>query len=108
MGKRAMSANREEYQDDRSNQPAISSAALASIRAIATAGELFPDGGMIELITGGPDGLPWTMLWDGQKETIGRIEHHGQLYEPARIDGSVLRGLLSPARAATTEPRGTS
>ena len=99
MGKRAMSANREEYQDDRSNQPAISSAALASIRAIATAGELFPDGGMIELITGGPDGLPRLMLWDGQKETIGtRIEHHGQLYEPARIDGSVLRGLTLPAR----------
>ena len=54
---------------------------------------------MIDLITGGADGLPRLMLWDGQQETIGtRIEHHGQLYEPARIDGSVLRGLTLPAR----------
>jgi hypothetical protein len=66
---------------------------------MATYGELFADGTMIELIAGVHNGNPALMLWDGAAETIGaRVEHCGQLYEPAQIDGSVLRELTLPTQ----------
>ncbi len=66
-------------------------------RPIATTGEVFADGSMIELIGGAHDGNPALMLWDGAKETVGaRVEHHGQLYEPAPINSSVLQDLVLP------------
>jgi hypothetical protein len=38
------------------------------------------------------------MLWDGAKETIGAtVEHHGQLYEPAPINPSILQELILPS-----------
>jgi hypothetical protein len=82
-------------------------AAVATIaRPITTTGEVFTDGSNIELIGGGHDGNPALMLWDGEKETIGpRIEHHGQLYEPAPIDCSVLQELVLPA---CSRPHGTT
>jgi len=64
---------------------------------IATAGEVFADGSIIELIRGVHGGNPQLILWDGSKESIGlRVEHHGQLYEPAPINASVLQGLILP------------
>jgi hypothetical protein len=61
---------------------------------IATYGEVFVDGAIIELIRGAQDGSPELMLWDGTKETIGaRVEHRGQLYKPAPITASILREL---------------
>jgi hypothetical protein len=73
-------------------------------RPIATTGEVFADGSMIELIGGAHDGNPALMLWDGAKETVGaRVEHHGQLYEPAPINSSVLQDLVLPTHSC---PRG--
>ena len=66
---------------------------------IATAGEVFADGSIIEMIRGADDGSPALMVWDGTKETIGAtVEHHGQQYEPAPINASVLRELILPNR----------
>jgi hypothetical protein len=85
--------------DEGLNPQAVGVPVSSNTHAIATAGEVFPDGSTIELIAGGSDGIPQLMLWDGQKETIGsHIEHHGKLYEAARIDGSVSRGLTLPTR----------
>jgi hypothetical protein len=68
-------------------------------RPIATTGKAFADGSMIELIGGAHDGNLALMLWDGAKEIIGvRVEHHGQLYEPAPINSSVLQQLILPTR----------
>ena len=76
-----------------------SGATVAAVAPMATYGELFADGAMIELIAGVHNGNPALMLWDGAAETIGaRVEHHGQLYEPAQIDGSVLRELTLPTQ----------
>ena len=66
---------------------------------IATAGEVFADGSIIELIRSAHGGNSALLLWDGAKETIGaRVEHHGQLYEPAPINASVLQELILPNR----------
>jgi hypothetical protein len=65
---------------------------------VATAGGVFSDGSMIELIRGARGGNPALMLWDGAKETIGAtVEHHGQLYEPAPINPSILQELILPS-----------
>jgi len=64
--------------------------------AVATAGGVVSDG-MIEMIRGVHDGNPVLMLWDGTRETVGaRVEHHGQLYEPAPINASILQELILP------------
>jgi hypothetical protein len=66
---------------------------------IATYGEVFHDGSQIELIGGNRDRNPRLLLWDGLKETIGvRIQHQGQLYEPAPIDRTILQELVLPTR----------
>jgi hypothetical protein len=73
---------------------------------MATYGELFADGAMIELIADVHNGNPALMLWDGAKETIGaRVEHHGQMYEPAPIKASVLQELILPTHCC---PHGTT
>lgn len=71
--------------------------AATIVRPIATSGEVFPDGSMIELIGRVHHGNLALMLWDGARETAGsRVEHSGRFYEPARFDGTVLRELTLP------------
>jgi len=66
---------------------------------VATAGGVFSDGSIIELIRGAHGGNPALLLWDGVKESIGAaVEHRGQLYEPAPINASVLQELILPNR----------
>jgi hypothetical protein len=66
-------------------------------RPMATYGKQFADGSKIELIGGVHGGNPQLMLWDGSTETVGAtVEHHGQLYEPAPINPSVLQDLTLP------------
>jgi len=73
-------------------------AATTIARHKLTYGEQFADSSSIELIGGVHSGNPQLMLWDGSKETIGaRVEHHGQLYAPARINTSVSHELILPA-----------
>ncbi len=65
---------------------------------IATAGEVFPDGGMIELVRDAAEPeRAALLLWDGAKETIGPlVEHKGRFYEPLPINRSLLRQLTLP------------
>ena len=66
-------------------------------RPIATAGEVFTDGVMIELIAGANPEHPQLMLWDGSKEIVAPVvAYNGQLYEPARIDRSIHEQMTLP------------
>jgi hypothetical protein len=75
-------------------------ATVAVARPIATAGEVFTEGVMIELIAGvNPEHLQ-LMLWDGSTEITGAVvEYRGQQYEPAKIEASILSQLTLPARS---------
>jgi|SRR6516225_5360105 hypothetical protein len=74
--------------------------------SIATTGEIFADGSLIELISDDGNGSPKLMLWDGARETVGAIvEFGGWHYEPATISKSILRELMLPARCC---PHGTT
>lgn len=79
----------------------VGAAAATIARPIATIGEVFADGSMIEMIGGIQDGEPRLMLLDGAKEVVGSVvEHSGRLYEPAPINSSVLRELTLPTRSS--------
>jgi hypothetical protein len=67
---------------------------------IRTAGELFPDGGAIELILDKNDHLA-LLAFDGQKHQVGRrIETRGRVFEPAEVHPSILRALTLPTKCA--------
>jgi hypothetical protein len=86
----------------RLNRNADGVMAATSSPPLATSGEIFADGAIIELIRSAHDGSSALMLWDGAKETIGtRVEHHGQLYVPAPIHASVLQELILPAHCGS-------
>jgi len=73
---------------------------------ITTAGEVFADGSMIELIGVAHAAHAQLMLWDGSKDIIApAIEHNGQAYKPAPIEKSVLQQLMLPTRRS---PHGTT
>jgi len=83
--------------DDQMKQKPSAVVAVPLACPMTTYGEVFADGVMIELIRGAHHGSPALMLWDGTEETIGaRVEHRGQLYEPAPINPSILQELILP------------
>ena len=66
---------------------------------ITTAGEVFADGSMIELVGGAHPAHPQLMLWDGSNDIIApALEHNGQAYKPAPIENSILQQLMLPMR----------
>ena len=68
---------------------------------IATAGEVFTDGAMIDLIGGVHPAHPELMLWDGSTEVIGPVvAYRGRRYAPALIESSILRELTLPTRSS--------
>ena len=70
---------------------------------VVTAGEIFSDGTMIELVTGSPQlGKPQLLLWNGHKAKIGsQVAHNGQIYEAAEMQASLYRAMRLPARCGT-------
>jgi len=79
------------------NEHTATTAAVAC--PIATTGEVFDDGAMIELVAGANPEHPQLMLWDGSTEITGTVvEYRGQQYEPAKIEASIFRQLTLPAR----------
>ena len=73
---------------------------------IATAGEAFADGSMIELIGGAHPTHPQLIFWDGLKDIIAPvIEYNGRVYKPAPIENSIMRHLMLPTRRC---PHGTT
>lgn len=86
------------------NENAATSAAVGC--PIATAGEVFADGAMIELVGGVHPKQPLLMLWDGSTEIIGPVvEYDGQLYTSALIESTILRELTLPTCCS---PHGTT
>jgi len=74
---------------------------------VETAGEMLPDGTMLELIRPNPGagelGLLW---WDGRNATVGKqFKVNGKIYRPANLHRTSLRALRLPAHAA---PYGTT
>jgi hypothetical protein len=75
-------------------------AAVATIlHPIATMGQVFDNGGMIELVRSNQQAMPELLLFDGERSTRGtRVSYKGQQYEPARIDSTLLQHLTLPTK----------
>ncbi len=70
-------------------------------KRIITAGEIFPDGTVIELVAGSPGReQPMLMLWNGRrKASIGaQVTYGGRIYEAPVIDPILYRAMRLPAR----------
>lgn len=72
----------------------------ATNSCIISAGEIFADGAMIELISGS-SGLnkPDCLLWNGRKATVGpRVKHGGCIYEAPELVPSLYRAVRLPSQ----------
>jgi hypothetical protein len=69
-------------------------------KRIISAGEIFADGTMIELVSGS-SGLdkPDFLLWNGEKASVGtHIRHGGRTYEVPKLGPSLYRATRFPSR----------
>jgi hypothetical protein len=81
-------------------KPDAKSGSNATKSCIISAGEIFGDGAMIELVSGSsePD-KPDLLLWNGSKAIVGsRVEHGGCIYEPPELPPSLYRATRFPSR----------
>lgn len=83
-------------------RPNASSASNGTSICIST-GEHFPDGSVIEMISGPPGSeKPHLLLWDGSAATVGpRVEHGGRGYEAPALDPSLQRAMRLPGGCST-------
>ena len=75
------------------------SGASNGTKTFFSAGEIFPDGALIELVSAS-SGLnkPDLLLWDGSQTTIGpRLEHSGCLYEAPELCPSLYLATRLPS-----------
>lgn len=79
-----------------------SSRSNAEIATVSTAGQVFPDGAIIELIGGTASCKPDLLLWIPNKaETVApRLEYLGRTYEAVSLPPSIHRAMRLPARCA--------
>lgn len=83
-------------------KPNAKSRSNGTNRGIISAGEIFADGAMIELVSGS-SGLnkPDLLLWNGQKAAVGpRVEHGGCIYEAPELPPSLYRATRFPSGCA--------
>src|SRR5713101_4971174 len=67
--------------------------------AIATAGEVFPDGTLVELVRKDETGELGLLKWDGTSATFAAcLEHKGRTYVPPTLDPTILRAMRLPSR----------
>jgi hypothetical protein len=80
-------------------KPNAKSGSNATDRCIISAGEIFADGAMLELIAGSSVlNKPDVLLWNGRKATVGaRVEHGGCTYEAPELDPILWRAMRLPA-----------
>ena len=71
-------------------------------RTIATSGEAFADGALIEILrdAGNPRRLRLILWRDGQTTTGPVVKYQRQIYEPAPIDPTILRAMTLPTGIA--------
>lgn len=69
---------------------------------VVTAGEIFSDGTVIELVSGSPEfHKPELLLWNGRKATVAsRVEYGNRRYEAPELALSTYRAIRLPARCA--------
>jgi hypothetical protein len=81
-------------------------ASLQNARRIATTGEIFENGKMLEVVSCGGDYKRLNLaFWDGQSVRVGpRFRCMGGVYEPATTDHRILQALKFPKLAAPDEP----
>lgn len=67
---------------------------------IATTGEVFEDGSMIELVRDVTDRDRLQLLfWDGSKvAVVPRVDRNGRVFEPAAVDPTVLHAMSLPSK----------
>jgi hypothetical protein len=72
----------------------------ATDSCIISAGEIFADGSMIELIAGSSVlNKPDVLLWNSRKATVGaRVKHGGCIYEAPELAPSLYRATRLPSR----------
>lgn len=83
-------------------KPKARSGSNTTNRSIISAGEIFADGAVIELVSGS-SGLnkPGLLLWKGHKATVGpRVEHGGCIYEAPELHPSLYRATRFPSQCA--------
>src|SRR5712692_6947001 len=75
-------------------------AALARGFQTETAGEVLPDGTILELIRENTNTGELSLLaWDGATARVaGYVEHNGRTYVPAALDPTILRAMRLPSR----------
>jgi hypothetical protein len=79
-----------------------STASMLNARCIATTGEIFGDGKILEVVSDSDNDKRLSLAsWDGRRATIGqRFECGGRVYEPATIDPGILQALRFPKGTA--------
>ena len=83
---------------DVNNSNKLRSASMAT-RSCITTGESFPDGAMIELVSGpSRPNQPDLLLWSKGKATVApRVAHNGNTYEAPLLDPILYRAVRLPA-----------
>jgi hypothetical protein len=81
-------------------KPNAKSGSNATNRCLVTAGEIFADGAMLELVSGSSVlNKPDLLLWSGSKATVGpRVEHRSCIYESPELPSSVYRATRLPSQ----------
>jgi hypothetical protein len=81
-------------------KPNVKSGSNAIDRCIISAGEIFADGAMIELIAGSSvPNKPDVLLWNGRKATVGaRVKHGDCIYEAPELAPSLYRATRLPSQ----------
>jgi hypothetical protein len=100
------SANEEAALNPKAN-PAVKGGSNAT-KGIISAGEIFADCTMIELVSGS-SGLdkPDFLLWNGKRATVGtHIKHGGRTYEVPELGPSVYRATRFPSRCKDYDSAG--
>jgi hypothetical protein len=69
-------------------------------RTIATSGEMFTDGSLIELVTSADNGKPALLFWNGKRVCIAQqIDHLRQVYRPLELEVSIRQAMRFPSAA---------
>ena len=67
--------------------------------AVATAGEVFADATIVDLVRGNPDALSLVVSAKGRRpKVLSEVEHQGRVYVPATLDADYLKLMQFPAR----------
>jgi hypothetical protein len=106
---RKVSTSKQKRETPRSprRETSISSAAgLATKSFIISAGEVFADGAMIDLVSSSSGtNKPELLLWNGSKATVGpSVEHGGCVYEAPELPQSLYRATRFPSHCQNYGP----